>query len=124
VVSGSSTALEALEPSFHQDLNGDGVIGLPPATGQLQAQDGSGSIVANVGQLGSDFGNVGTLGLDTGSAAPLMNDEDGNVGSGGGNMALLTNYIASTFATPAAEGTGAVAASQLSAQDLLTRPAA
>jgi 20S proteasome alpha/beta subunit len=32
VVSGSSTALESLEPSFHQDLNGDGVIGLPPAT--------------------------------------------------------------------------------------------
>ena len=29
--SGSSTALEALETSFHQDLNGDGVIG-PPAT--------------------------------------------------------------------------------------------
>ena len=29
VVSGSSTALESLETSFHQDLNGDGVIGLP-----------------------------------------------------------------------------------------------
>src|SRR6516225_7955797 len=28
--SGSSTALESLEPSFQQDLNGDGVIGLPP----------------------------------------------------------------------------------------------
>jgi len=28
--SGNSTALEALEPSFHQDLNGDGVIGVPP----------------------------------------------------------------------------------------------
>ncbi len=29
-VSGSSTALESLETTFHQDLNGDGVIGLPP----------------------------------------------------------------------------------------------
>ena len=29
VVSGSSPVLEALEPSFHQDLNGDGVIGVP-----------------------------------------------------------------------------------------------
>ena len=29
VVSGTSTALEALETSFHQDLNGDGVIGVP-----------------------------------------------------------------------------------------------
>jgi hypothetical protein len=28
-VSGNSSALEALETSFHQDLNGDGVIGLP-----------------------------------------------------------------------------------------------
>ena len=28
-VSGSSTALESLETSFHQDLNGDGVIGVP-----------------------------------------------------------------------------------------------
>jgi serralysin len=28
-VSGSSTALQTLETSFHQDLNGDGVIGVP-----------------------------------------------------------------------------------------------
>ena len=32
VVSGSSAALESLETSFHQDLNGDGVIGVPAAT--------------------------------------------------------------------------------------------
>jgi hypothetical protein len=31
VVSGSNPAFEALEPSFHQDLNGDGVIGVPTA---------------------------------------------------------------------------------------------
>jgi hypothetical protein len=30
--SGNSTALEALEPSFHQDLNGDGVIGVPTSS--------------------------------------------------------------------------------------------
>ena len=29
VLSATSTALELLEPSFHQDLNGDGTIGLP-----------------------------------------------------------------------------------------------
>ncbi len=29
--SGSSTALESFETSFHQDLNGDGVIGPPAA---------------------------------------------------------------------------------------------
>ena len=28
-VSGTSAALESLETSFHQDLNGDGVIGIP-----------------------------------------------------------------------------------------------
>jgi hypothetical protein len=28
-VSGASSALESLETSFHQDLNGDGVIGIP-----------------------------------------------------------------------------------------------
>jgi Tryptophan-rich Synechocystis species C-terminal domain/Leishmanolysin len=92
--------------------------------GHIVAQDDSSSIVANVGQLASDFGNVSTLGLDTGAAPVLMNDEVGNVGPGGGSVALLTNYIASTFATPAAEGTGAVAATQPSAQDVLTRPAA
>ena len=31
-VSGTSTALESLETSFHQDLNGDGVIGVPSST--------------------------------------------------------------------------------------------
>ncbi len=31
-VSGSSAALESLETSFQQDLNGDGTIGLPPPT--------------------------------------------------------------------------------------------
>src|SRR5437899_806653 len=30
VVSGSNTSLESLETTFHQDLNGDGVIGPPP----------------------------------------------------------------------------------------------
>jgi serralysin len=32
VVSGTSTSLKSLEPSFYQDLNGDGVIGIPAAT--------------------------------------------------------------------------------------------
>jgi len=96
--------------------------------GHLVAQDGSGpdssAAIANVGQLASDFGSVGMLALDTGSAPVLMNDEVANVGPGGASVALLTNYIASTFATPAAEGTGAVASTQASTQDVLTRPAA
>ena len=31
-VSGISTVPESLETSFHQDLNGDGVVGVPAAT--------------------------------------------------------------------------------------------
>jgi hypothetical protein len=31
VVSGTNATLQSLEPSFHQDLNGDGVIGVPAA---------------------------------------------------------------------------------------------
>jgi hypothetical protein len=36
-LSGTSTALETLETSFKQDLNGDGVIGVPSATAPLAA---------------------------------------------------------------------------------------
>ena len=32
IVAGNSSTLEALEPSFNQDLNGDGVIGVPTTT--------------------------------------------------------------------------------------------
>src|SRR5258708_2285168 len=42
VVSGGSAALQSLEPSFHQDLNGDGVTG--PHTTVIEAQ-GSTSLV-------------------------------------------------------------------------------
>jgi 20S proteasome alpha/beta subunit len=48
VVSGSSTALESLETLFHQDLNGDGVIGTPTT---LVEALGSTSLTA----IGSNF---------------------------------------------------------------------
>jgi len=41
VVSGTSAALESLEPSFHQDLNGDGVIGIPARTSPAGANPSS-----------------------------------------------------------------------------------
>jgi 20S proteasome alpha/beta subunit len=50
-VSGSSTALEALETSFHQDLNGDNVTGIPAPTGVVIESFGSTSLV----QVGNDF---------------------------------------------------------------------
>src|SRR5205085_1173047 len=45
VGSGSSTALEALETTFHQDLNSDGVIGLPPLPTTTIESFGSTSLV-------------------------------------------------------------------------------
>jgi serralysin len=48
VVSGSSYALQSLEPSFHQDLNNDGVTGA--LTTVIEAQ-GSTSLV----QVGNDY---------------------------------------------------------------------
>jgi serralysin len=45
VYSGTSTALETLETSFHQDLNGDGVIGIPAATATVIEAHGSTSLV-------------------------------------------------------------------------------
>ena len=37
VGSGTSVALESIEASFHQDLNGDGTIGLPPCTTVIES---------------------------------------------------------------------------------------
>src|SRR5207237_501426 len=50
-VSGSSTALESLEPSFHQDLNGDGVIGVPAATTSVIEAFGS----THLSQVGTKY---------------------------------------------------------------------
>ena len=47
---GTSVALESLENSFHQDLNGDGVVGLPPNTHIIESA-GSTSLV----QLGTNY---------------------------------------------------------------------
>jgi serralysin len=153
VVSGGSIALQSLEASFHQDLNSDGRIGLLSSPGASEAnptaieangsismvqigyigagdvsaylQFGAGptnSVSLSVAELRADFGNVGTLGLDAGPAP--VNDEIGNGGSGSENLALMTNYIASMFVTPASAGTGAIVEAQSSGQDILTKPAA
>jgi hypothetical protein len=124
VVSGSSSALEALEPSFQQDLNNDGLIG-PPATAQLATGfDNSGTLGFDTAPANDQIGNVGTLGSDTAFASTQANDGIGNGGSGAGNLALLTNYLASTFVTPAGEATGVVAAAQPFDQEFLAKPIA
>ena len=45
VVSGSSSVIKSLEPSFQQDLNGDGVIGSAPAPKTVIGSFGSTSLV-------------------------------------------------------------------------------
>ncbi|WP_325372116.1 cadherin-like domain-containing protein, partial [Bradyrhizobium sp.] len=49
-LSGTSEALEAYETSFHQDLNGDGVIGIPATTTVIES---SGS--TNLVQVGTNY---------------------------------------------------------------------
>jgi len=57
VVSGTSGTLESLETSFHQDLNGDGVIGVPSSTSPAPAVAGAGSAPIQVaGNNGSAAG--------------------------------------------------------------------
>ncbi len=53
-VSGTSTTLELLEASFHQDLNGDGVIGIPPIE-----NSGSTSLVGFGGNFFLDSNSTG-----------------------------------------------------------------
>ncbi|MGY8684176.1 M10 family metallopeptidase C-terminal domain-containing protein [Bradyrhizobium sp. UFLA05-153] len=50
-VSGSSAALESYETTFHQDLNGDGTIGVPAAAGTTIESYGSTALV----QVGSNY---------------------------------------------------------------------
>jgi serralysin len=45
-VPGANAALEAIETTFHQDLNGDGVIGVPASTNPAPAAAGAGSAPA------------------------------------------------------------------------------
>ena len=58
-LSGTSSALESLETSFHQDLNGDGVIGLPTTV-----------IEANGSTSLTEVGNHFYL-YDSGGSGPL-----------------------------------------------------
>uniref|UniRef100_UPI0030DD2162 hypothetical protein n=1 Tax=Pseudomonas sp. EA_65y_Pfl1_P113 TaxID=3088692 RepID=UPI0030DD2162 len=57
VVAGASSVLQALEPSFQQDLNGDGTIGTIATVGPTT---GGGTVIESYGatslvQLGSNF---------------------------------------------------------------------
>ena len=54
ILSGTSTTLEQLETSFHQDLNGDGVIGIPALSGTVMKFFGSTSLVEELRELSEE----------------------------------------------------------------------
>ncbi|WKA30777.1 M10 family metallopeptidase C-terminal domain-containing protein [Bradyrhizobium roseum] len=61
IVSGASTALRSLEPSFQQDLNGDGVIGVPAAVVVEAYGNTSLAVVGNNYALNPSGGGTGPL---------------------------------------------------------------
>jgi hypothetical protein len=78
-VSGSSTTLETLETSFHQDLNGDGVIGVPSPqspSGAAQASNPRAPTVAVANNDSFVFGAGAAAGGNGGNA-----DTSGHYGS-------------------------------------------
>ena len=59
-VSGTSSALEELEPSFHQDLNGDGVVGPPTGAPVFLGLDGNGINVVPLSASTAQFDMTGS----------------------------------------------------------------
>jgi hypothetical protein len=134
VVSGSNSALESLETSFHQDLNGDGAIGpttiaagatteIPSAfsgaitfagsTGTLQLDSSSSFSGTVAGLAGQD-----TLDMRDINSATVQSPTYSGSASGGSltvtdgthiaKIALLGNYLASSFVT-SSDGHGGTA---------------
>jgi hypothetical protein len=122
-VSGTSAALERFEPTFGQDLNGDGLIGpstisagdtlevvsaysgqvsFTASTGTLELLNSSnfaGTVVGMMGQDTIDFADIDPTKVNhpiysgTASSGTLTVTD----GSHTANVALLGNYMASTF---------------------------
>jgi serralysin len=71
IVSGASNALESLEPSFQQDLNGDGVIGIAATTVVIEAYGNTSlTVVGSNYALNPSGGGTGPL-LKYGSAVTV-----------------------------------------------------
>src|SRR5262249_12118290 len=151
-VSGIDCALQSLEPSFHQDLNGDGLIGpntigagetlevistysgqgpFTGCTGTLQLLNFSaftGSVAGMTGQDTIDFADIDPTKVQrptySGTASGgILTVTDG---SHTANIALVGNYIASTFVT-SSDGHGGAnvvdpSATETSQTSLLVQP--
>ena len=66
LVSGTSSTVETLETTFHQDLNGDGVIGVPSSVSA-----GAGVTTVNAGGTTTNVGSSGQTGTLVATAASL-----------------------------------------------------
>jgi len=90
VVSGTSIALESLEPSFHQDLNGDGVIGILAAAGpSAPASQGTTVTVVNNDKFVFSPGIGADVVANAGSASTIELDGFSLVTSNAQLAALL-----------------------------------
>jgi hypothetical protein len=130
VMSGSSFALESYESTFHQDLNGDGVIGplvtaggtleLPSAyngpvtfagsTGTLQLDDSVGFSGTVAGMSGQDVVDLRDINFSTIHTPVYSGTSSGGVltvtdGVHVAQIDLIGNYLASSFA-PSSDGQG------------------
>jgi serralysin len=84
---GTATAFESLEPGFHQDLNGDGVIGVPAVAGTV------------IESLGSTSGPVSQPPAVTiASNDTFVFGRDGGGGNGGGNADPAEHFGSSATA--------------------------
>ena len=100
-VAGNSAALEALEPSFHQDLNGDGTIGIP---GNVIESYGSTSLV----EVGSNF----EMHPVSGGSGPMLHY--------GGSLVTVGEFGGWTPIGAEATGSGYEVAWKSSGQDFYT----
>jgi hypothetical protein len=84
VLSGSSAALESFEVSFHQDLNGDGLIG-PPGT----VIEATGSIRLTLSQMTQDAT------IDAGASLELTGADSGSITFSGSTGTLVLDHSSS-----------------------------
>ncbi len=133
VLAGNSYALESLEATFGQDLNGDGVIGpliaagatleidtpyagpvtFAGSTGTLQLENQSSFTGTVAGLTGQDTLDLMYINIATVQTPTYSGNSSGGVlsvtdGTHTANIALLGNYLASTF-VPSSDGHGGTA---------------
>jgi hypothetical protein len=88
VLSGSSATLESFEVSFHQDLNGDGLIG-PPGT----VIEATGSIRLTLGQM------TQAATIDAGASLELTGADSGSITFSGSPGTLILDHSSSFTGT-------------------------